>query len=929
MSLPLPPNIGTGQIALDPVNGIVYYKNDSGELVSTTWNWLQNDLTEISTVDDVTISSNLVVGGDLVIGGDTVSLNVSQVLIEDNILILNSNYTGAPTLNAGLEIERGSSSNVSIRWNESSDKWEFTTDGSTYHEINGTANESLSWSSPITLTLSGDLTGSVSFDGSENITLSANVANDSHNHTSASLTFALEDATDVSLSGISSGDFLRYNGSNWINDPVNLTTDTVGDYVAKLAAGTGITITNNSGEGATPNIAFSGSIDNLSDVVITSAANGQILEFNGTNWVNTVRPSLEPIGHENKADSVISFNESTREFSIAPASTSYTVWCVGKRYVKTSTETIEIPDTSGLYYIYFNSSGVLSYKTSFFDLESDAPISYVYWNEVDNKNYFFADERHGVTMDWATHEYLHRTRGAAIASGFGANNYTITGLGTSNSDAQIDIANGTFFDEDLEVAITHASSPTANTWQQKIQSGAYIPTFYRLNNHWKKDVATQFPLKQGSSRPQYNLNSGGSWTTTDISNNRFGVSWILATNNLNEPIIAVLGQSDYTDKGSAEATFYESMDLAGLPIVEFRPLYKIIYECKDSYTNTPKAAFRSVIDMRTIISNNAGAPTIPVNDHGNMTGLSDDDHTQYLTEARHDAYDHSAAMSSVILNDISDVSAATPSSSQVLTYNGSSWVASTATASVASLDEVGDVDAPSPSSGDYLQWDGTEWVNNVITVDDLNDVSISGAYPSSGEYLKWGGTFWTNGNIELGSDTTGNYLFDITAGTGVSVTHTPGEGSSAEVAIGQGVATSDSPTFAGISLTGTTSLQQSLEKTTAGGNLTGTTNIDLLTSAIYTYTSTGDFTLNFRGSGSTSLNSLMSTNQSITSVLFITNTTARSLSGINIDGSSQTIKWFGGSAPAGNASSTDVYTITIIKTGSATYTVYASQSKFA
>jgi len=256
--------------------------------------------------------SNVTITGNLTVSGTTVSVNVESVTIADNILILNSNVTSTPTENAGIEVERGTSSNVSIRWNESTDKWELTTDGSTFSEINGTATESLSWASPITVTLSGDLTGSVSFDGSENVTLSATVANDSHNHTSASLTFSLEDATDVSFSGTANGDFLRYNGSNWVNDPVNLATDTIGDYVAKLAAGTGVTITNNSGEGATPNISFSGSINDLSDLTITSAQNGQILEYDGTAWVNTVRPSSEPIGHENKADSVISFDEGSR-----------------------------------------------------------------------------------------------------------------------------------------------------------------------------------------------------------------------------------------------------------------------------------------------------------------------------------------------------------------------------------------------------------------------------------------------------------------------------------------------------------------------------------------------------------------------------------------------------------------------------------------
>jgi hypothetical protein len=65
----------------------------------------------------------------------------------------------------------------------------------------------------------------------------------------------LDGLTDVTAPSPSSGDFLKYNGSAWVNDPINLSTDTTGDYVASLVAGTGITLSNNSGEGATPTIA--------------------------------------------------------------------------------------------------------------------------------------------------------------------------------------------------------------------------------------------------------------------------------------------------------------------------------------------------------------------------------------------------------------------------------------------------------------------------------------------------------------------------------------------------------------------------------------------------------------------------------------------------------------------------------------------------
>lgn len=64
------------------------------------------------------------------------------------------------------------------------------------------------------------------------------------------------------------------------------------------------------------------------------------------------------------------------------------------------------------------------------------------------------------------------------------------------------------------------------------------------------------------------------------------------------------------------------------------------------------------------------------------------------------------------------------------------------------------------------------------------------------------GTVALNGSITLGTDTSGNYVSDVTGGTGVTVTHTPGEGSNPTIAIGQAVATSDSPTFAGLTLNG-------------------------------------------------------------------------------------------------------------------------------
>jgi hypothetical protein len=74
----------------------------------------------------------------------------------------------------------------------------------------------------------------------------------------------------------------------------------------------------------------------------------------------------------------------------------------------------------------------------------------------------------------------------------------------------------------------------------------------------------------------------------------------------------------------------------------------------------------------------------------------------------------------------------------------------------------------------------------------------------------------------------------------------------------------------------------------------------------------------------------MATGQSLTIAFLVTNSTAYYQSGFQIDGSSVTPKWQGGTAPsAGNASSIDIYTITVIKTGDAAFTAFAAQTKFA
>jgi len=147
---------------------------------------------------------------------------------------------------------------------------------------------------------------------------------------------------------------------------------------------------------------------------------------------------------------------------------------------------------------------------------------------------------------------------------------------------------------------------------------------------------------------------------------------------------------------------------------------------------------------------------------------------------------------------------------------------------------------------------------------------------------------------------------------------------------------SGTATFSGAAImsSSTTFNSRVREKVTVSATAaTGTINYDVITQTVLYYTSnaSGNWTLNVRGSSGSSLNSIMDIGQALTLVFLVTQgSTAYYQSAFQVDGNAVTPKWQGGTAPtAGNASSIDSYTVTIVKTADATFTAFAALTKFA
>ena len=204
----------TGSYVASLVAGTgVTLTNNSGESATPTIAIGQ----AVGTGSNVTFN-DLTVSGNLTVSGTTTSINTETLTVDDNIIVLNNNATGAPSANAGLEVERGSSTNVAIQWNETSDKWELTNDGSTYGNLVTTADS---------LTVSA-----------------AMIADVVTNAQTASYTLVLGDKNKIVEMNVASGNNLTVPPNSSVAYPVGTQINIlqVGAGQTTIVAGSGVTV---------------------------------------------------------------------------------------------------------------------------------------------------------------------------------------------------------------------------------------------------------------------------------------------------------------------------------------------------------------------------------------------------------------------------------------------------------------------------------------------------------------------------------------------------------------------------------------------------------------------------------------------------------------------------------------------------------------
>lgn len=315
----------------------------------------------------------------------------------------------------------------------------------------------------------------------------------------------------------------------------------------------------------------------------------------------------EPTGFPSASTTTISVVDGTRTFTIAPTGASFDVYVAGKKYTKTS-ESVVFTDTEGVWYFYYNASGVLTASQTIWDLALAAPVALLYWNATSDVSLDLADERHGCAMDWATHKYLHLTVGTRYVNGLAASGYVLNSA--VNADVRFAFASGAISDEDLHIDIAAQTEP------------AQIPVFYRsgAGGNWKRATATDYPyLTTGSGRIAYNLDTAGTWSQAEVSNTDFCAYWIFATNGKNYPIIAIQGQRQDTSLANAQNNnLYESLAFGTLPYAEMKLLFRVLVQTSNAYGSTMKVRVVEVQDLR--VTSNLPSGSYVATDHNSLSG---------------------------------------------------------------------------------------------------------------------------------------------------------------------------------------------------------------------------------------------------------------------------------------------------------------------
>lgn len=235
----------------------------------------------------------------------------------------------------------------------------------------------------------------------------------------------------------------------------------------------------------------------------------------------------------------------------------------GERTIKDAgtQDTIEFPDEEGIHFFMFDNTGLITSRNVWTFDATKVPVAVMYWDATNKKQILLGLEFHSWTMDDATHESDHHTDGTKYAYGFAV---------TQMSTTTVKVDPGVMYDEDIRLSVGEniGLTQTLNILE--------APIYYRDDNVFRKIDASTDTAYLNGGQPKVNIKTT-TWEWRDVPNNKFFVSWLFSTNDVDECIAWLPGQHEGDQLEDAKLlNNLIALNTEGLPFEEFVIIGRLI-----------------------------------------------------------------------------------------------------------------------------------------------------------------------------------------------------------------------------------------------------------------------------------------------------------------------------------------------------------------